>query len=110
MSNKIDVQLNGVDLVEGVDYAWLPGKLVLKTSKPQPPRLGFWQKLRHIFRFEWAELTRIRYPYPDMVVVENWEMHSRDVYLFGTPEFHNHVVYEEDLDENPKAFDEGSVS
>lgn len=97
-NNKIIVELNGLLLEEGVDYYWRPGKLVLKSPKPLPPPLSFWEKIKHFLLLEWRELGRPRYPYPDLVVVENWSMHARDVYLYGTQDFDDHVAYEEDFE------------
>lgn len=96
--NSINVELNGVVLTEGDDYYWVPGKLVLKRPRPRAPELTLWEKVKFILKLEWDEVTRPRYPYPDMVVVENWAMHARDVYLLGSPDFKKHVVYEEDLE------------
>ena len=88
----------------------MPGFLVLKKSRPRPPELTWWQKVKYAVTFDWHELTRDRFPYPDLVVIENWEMCERDVFLFGTPDFDRHIRYEEDLANIPdpsEASDEG---
>jgi len=96
-ANRIDVYLNNDRLTLNEDYFWIPGKLVLMSERPQPPVLPLHTKAWLLLTLQWEELTRDLFPYPDLVVVENWDMGERDVYLFGSPAFDEHVCYEEDL-------------
>lgn len=95
--DKIDVSLNNELLVRGMDYFWTPGKLVLMRQRPRPPVRSLRSKLQLLVTLQWDELRRKLVPYPDLVVVENWGMGDRDIYLFGTPDFDKYVCYEEDL-------------
>lgn len=96
-STEISVFLNNDLLVRNKEYFWLPGRLVLMSDRPSVPPRTLWERAKLLLTLHWDELTRNRVPYPDLVVVENWGMGNRDVYLFGTPEFDAHICYEEDL-------------
>jgi hypothetical protein len=96
-SNEILVFYNGEQLVDGVDYFWASGRVVLRRPKPFIGRRSFAQKLWLGLTFQWHELRRPELSDPEFVVVENWEFCSREMYVRGTPEFDNNVAYKEDV-------------
>lgn len=101
---NICVSLNGVDLVGGRDYYWIPagflphGKLVLRRPRPRAKPLSFAEKFSLFLWGRWKELNTPRDPYPDFVVIENWSAGIRLTFFLGTPEFDEHVCYHEDTE------------
>lgn len=93
---KIEVSLNGVDLVVDRDYYVRNRKIVLRFSRPRPRPLHWWENLWLCLTFRCGQAFRLRLPQPDLVVIENWERGYRETLITGTPEFNRYVSYFDD--------------
>lgn len=93
---KLEVSLNGVDLVVDRDYYVRNRKIILRFSRPKPQALRWWEVVWLCLTLRWNQAFQPKLPHPDLVVIENWGRGHRETLVTGTQEFNRYVSYFDD--------------